>query len=188
MYKGENITINKPEKEVNYCKLLKEKKEKVEFLASEDYEMLELITDEEREELLNKTKEFNVNETDCRQEYERFNSTFWRFFEVRELAVKAPALFSKAKGGKDNTFFFLFLSGDMTKVKKEIGEVEKDYNDNSSSLMKKNITMTRINDLEKRLVHFNKNSLLSSIYTSDIPNKDAIIRYVKTDQEMRGFY
>ena len=43
-------------------------------------------------------------------------------------------------------------------------------------------------DLEKRLVHFNKNSLLSSIYTSDIPNKDAIIRYVKTDQEMRGFY
>lgn len=32
---------------------------------------------------------------------------------------------------------------------------------------------------EKRLIKFNKNSLISSIYNSDLPNKDVILRYVK---------
>lgn len=32
---------------------------------------------------------------------------------------------------------------------------------------------------EKRLVKFNKNSLISSIYNSDLPNKDVILKYVK---------
>ena len=34
-------------------------------------------------------------------------------------------------------------------------------------------------DKEKRLVKFNKNNLMSSIYSSDLPNKDAVLRYVK---------
>lgn len=42
-------------------------------------------------------------------------------------------------------------------------------------------------ELEKRLVKFNKNSLMSRISTSTLPEKDAVMRYVKTEQEMRGF-
>ena len=42
-------------------------------------------------------------------------------------------------------------------------------------------------ELEKRLVKFNKNSLMSRISTSTHPEKDAVMRYVKTEQEMRGF-
>ena len=35
-------------------------------------------------------------------------------------------------------------------------------------------------EIEKRLVHFNRNSLLSNIYTSDIPNKSLILNFVKS--------
>lgn len=38
-------------------------------------------------------------------------------------------------------------------------------------------------DIEKRLVSFNKNSLLSSIYTSSLPNKELVLRYVKTKKD-----
>ncbi len=34
-------------------------------------------------------------------------------------------------------------------------------------------------EIEKRLVTFNRNSLLSSIYTSSLPNKELVLRYVK---------
>ena len=42
-------------------------------------------------------------------------------------------------------------------------------------------------ELEKRLVKFNKNSLMSRISTSSLPEKEAVMNYVKTEQEMRGF-
>lgn len=35
-------------------------------------------------------------------------------------------------------------------------------------------------ELERRLIPFNKNSLLSSIYSSSLPNKEGILKYVKT--------
>ncbi|MBE6151590.1 MAG: metallophosphoesterase [Firmicutes bacterium] len=38
-------------------------------------------------------------------------------------------------------------------------------------------------DIERRLVPFNKNSLLSSIYTSGLPNKELVLRYVKTSKD-----
>ena len=38
-------------------------------------------------------------------------------------------------------------------------------------------------DIERRLVPFNKNSLLSSIYTSSLPNKELVLRYVKTSKD-----
>lgn len=37
-------------------------------------------------------------------------------------------------------------------------------------------------DLEQRLVEFNRNSLLSNIYTSDIPNKELVLRFVKPER------
>ena len=37
-------------------------------------------------------------------------------------------------------------------------------------------------DLEQRLVRFNRNSLLSNIYTSDIPNKELVLRFVKPEK------
>ena len=38
-------------------------------------------------------------------------------------------------------------------------------------------------EIEKRLVPFNKNSLLSSIYTSGLPNKELVLKYVKTKKD-----
>ena len=35
-------------------------------------------------------------------------------------------------------------------------------------------------ELERRLIPFNKSSLLSSIYSSSLPNKEGILKYVKT--------
>lgn len=37
-------------------------------------------------------------------------------------------------------------------------------------------------DLEQRLVKYNRNSLLSNIYTSDIPNKELVLRFVKPEK------
>ena len=37
-------------------------------------------------------------------------------------------------------------------------------------------------DLEQRLVKFNRNNLLSSIYTTDMPNKQLILRFVKPEK------
>ena len=37
-------------------------------------------------------------------------------------------------------------------------------------------------DLEQRLVRYNRNSLLSNIYTSDIPNKELILRFVNPEK------
>ena len=40
-----------------------------------------------------------------------------------------------------------------------------------------------IYEIEKRLVPFNKNGLLESIYTSTLPNKELVLSYVKTSKE-----
>ena len=37
-------------------------------------------------------------------------------------------------------------------------------------------------DFEQRYVKFNRNNLLSNIYTSDIPNKQLILRFVKPEK------
>ena len=37
-------------------------------------------------------------------------------------------------------------------------------------------------DFEQRYVKFNRNNLLSNIYTSDIPNKQLILRFVKSEK------
>ena len=37
-------------------------------------------------------------------------------------------------------------------------------------------------DLEQRLISYNRNSLLSNIYTSDIPNKELVLRFVKPEK------
>ena len=37
-------------------------------------------------------------------------------------------------------------------------------------------------DLEQRLIGYNRNSLLSNIYTSDIPNKELVLRFVKPEK------
>ena len=34
-------------------------------------------------------------------------------------------------------------------------------------------------EIEKRYIQFNKNALLSSIHTSDVPSKDKVLSYVK---------
>lgn len=42
-------------------------------------------------------------------------------------------------------------------------------------------------DVERRLVTFNRNNLISNIYTSDLPDKSRILEYVKCGRDRNGF-
>ncbi len=63
---------------------------------------------------------------------------------------------------------------------------EDDYNDTACYYVLKERKDGDF-DIEKTLVPFNRNSLLSNIYTSDLPGKSRVLMYVNSGRDRNGF-
>lgn len=62
----------------------------------------------------------------------------------------------------------------------------KDYNDTACYYVLKEKKDGGF-DVEKRLVQYNRNNLISDIYTSELPDKSRILKYVNSGKDRNGF-